>query len=191
MDVDKFTVEDGTSTFIGGTLGVAGALPSDTAHLFRGLEVDVDKFVVEDTGNTGIKGHLTVEKLATFQGSLDLSSPIGSSSEIIIEDQKNVSLTFKSKTGVRLVTLNTEETMPEVNVGGQLASRDDVSAGMLRGGLLKMERAGITRSYPAQVERLSHGLVTDDVIIFDGLIGMDDLNGGVYSVDSIDTSSSI
>ena len=152
--------------------------------------MDGNKFVVEDgTGNTNMEGSLTVEQLTTFKGSIDLSSPINSSSEIIIEDQNNVSLTFKTDTGVDLVTLNTEETFPEVNVAGQLASRDDHSAGILRGGQLNMERAGIRRSNPAMVETISHGLNTDDTIIIDGLIGMEDLNGGVYTVDSIDSSN--
>ena len=88
-----------------------------------------------------------------------------------------------------LVTLNTDETFPEVNIAGQLTSRDDHSAGTLRGGQLNMERAGIRRSNPAMVETISHGLNTDDTIIIDGLIGMEDLNGGVYTVDSIDSSN--
>ena len=192
MDNNKFTVEDETgNTFIGGTLNIAGVLTSQKkAHLNGGLQMDGNKFVVEDgTGNTNIEGSLTVEQLTTFKGSIDLSSPIDSSSEIIIEDQKNVSLTFKTDTGVDLVTLNTNETFPEVNVAGQLASRDDYSAGTLRGGQLNMERAGIKRSNPAMVETISHGLATDDTIIIDGLIGMEDLNGGVYTVDSIDSSN--
>ena len=117
---------------------------------------------------------------------------MGSSSEIIIEDQKNVSLTFKTDTGVDLVTLNTDETFPEVNIAGQLTSRDDHSAGTLRGGQLNMERAGIKKVQPCNgVSQLSHfGLNTDDTIIIDGLVGMEDLNGGVYTVDPIDSSNS-
>jgi hypothetical protein len=49
--------------------------------------MDGNKFVVEDgTGNTNIEGSLAVEQLTTFKGSIDLSSPIDSSSEIIIEE---------------------------------------------------------------------------------------------------------
>ena len=191
MDNDKFTVEDDTgNTLIGGTLGAGETYIPSKAHLNGGLQMDGNKFVVEDgTGNTNIEGSLTVEQLTTFKGSIDLSSPIGSSSEIIIEDQKNVSLTFKTDTGVDLVTLNTDETFPEVNIAGQLTSRDDHSAGTLRGGQLNMERAGIRRSNPAMVETISHGLNTDDTIIIDGLVGMEDLNGGVYTVDPIDSSN--
>ena len=41
----------------------------------------------------------------------------------------------------------TEETMPEANVGGQLASRDDASAGMLRGGRGHLVLRGRKRSF--------------------------------------------